>query len=204
MVTKVQFFTSDKESWCKNYDPVGIARTRTLTVATLSTAKALTMGPIQTLSFPADTKVTVYHGVTLNRYRRMLRLCSWDRTLSRPPGDFSISSALYFANDWTYAFLWANLKTTGYKTMKLERGIVLSVTMDLGKLGPLSYVTEEATESTIASHMAAIPVDNLRDVVMGGFRKAHLSELRGEVSIDNGRMYLTGCSALSTNGLLQV
>jgi hypothetical protein len=62
-----------------------------------------TDGPIRTIKFDAGSRnlVTIYHGVTLRRYKLMLHLCACDRSLS--PGDFSMGSALYFSNDWVWA-----------------------------------------------------------------------------------------------------
>jgi hypothetical protein len=48
-----------------------------------------TDGPIRTIKFKFDAGsrnlVTIYHGVTLRRYKLMLHLCAWDRSLSYPP-----------------------------------------------------------------------------------------------------------------------
>jgi hypothetical protein len=210
-VTKPQLFTADKESWTKDYRSI-LEHERTLTVQSLASAEILTDGPIRTIKFDAGSRnlVTIYHGVTLRRYKQMLRLCAWDRSLSIPPGDFSMTSALYFSNDWVYGFMWSNLKRSGYKSMRLSRGVVISVTLDLSQLPVTSHITDGALESTIKSHMNNVPVQGLHAVVAGGFLGDHIREFRGntaDVLEGGGRGHLLaseGCPEVTVEGLLQV
>jgi hypothetical protein len=210
-VTKPQIFTADKEFWSEDYDSV-TRHNRTLTVESLAAAEVLADGPIQTLKFHPGSIATIYHGVTLKRYKNMLRFCAWDRGLSSPRGDFCSASALYFSNDWTYCFMWSSLKEAGYRSMRLVKGVVIAVTLDLAKFPAVSYVTDAALESTIASHKNGVPVDGLDDIVIGGFRAAHKAELRGNGAGGDGaeaagRAHLVngeGCRDVAVEGLLQV
>jgi hypothetical protein len=105
--------------------------------------------------------------------------------------------------------MWSNLKQSGYKSMKLIKGIVIAVTIDASKIPAVSFITDSVLEDTISSHMAGMPVDGLQYVVLGGFSAAHRAEIRGNGTEWDGvgRAHLVlgeGCPDVASEGLFQV
>jgi hypothetical protein len=126
------------------------------------------------------SKVQLYHGVTLKRYRRMLQDGRFNRYLSQAPGDFCANSALYFSNCYKYALFWSTLKSAAYSTMKFDplqlKGVVISV--ELGAM-ELAALDEDGTEVFIQKNLNGNGTTVDAAAIVGGFSSGHIAELSG-------------------------
>ncbi|KAA8903991.1 hypothetical protein FN846DRAFT_919833 [Sphaerosporella brunnea] len=203
-----QNFTKEKEVVKSLFAATTSIPSRTFTPSKLLKAIEIRLRPFPTFAFFTPMPVTLYHGVTLRRYKRMLHCCRWSRSLSSAPGDFSIDPALYFSNDWLYAFMWSNLKACSFRSMRLIRGVVISVSMDLCER-PLSIIPDGRVDEVISTHRKGVPIEDLATTIVGRFSTGHLNELKGgggHGSGSGGRGHLVDGegSAIEIEGLLQV
>ncbi|KAK6354927.1 hypothetical protein TWF696_004056 [Orbilia brochopaga] len=151
----------------------------------------------------------MYHGVNLGRYKKMLWHGGFERLLSRPQGDLSPESALYFSNDPMYALAWAVLKATSgtHLNTPFERltGIVIMVNFSpkAETMDGISAVRPEVAEeymmkssSTDVSETEWYGWDGIDvgKMIVGPFFQHHLAELEG----------ITSKKSLGTKGKLGV